>query len=32
MTVAFEPVFMAQASPELIQEYGDLVANAGIIG
>ncbi|KAI0698287.1 peroxisomal oxidase [Cytidiella melzeri] len=30
--VAFEPVFMAQASPELRQKYGELIANAGIIG
>lgn len=30
--IAFEPVFRAQASPELLQEYGDLIANTGIIG
>ncbi|KAI0341183.1 acyl-CoA oxidase [Trametopsis cervina] len=30
--IAFEPVFTSQASPELLEQYGDLVANAGIIG
>jgi acyl-CoA oxidase len=30
--VAFEPVFFTQACPSLIQKYGDLVKNWGILG
>lgn len=29
---AFQPVFMAQGSPELIAKYGELIATRGILG
>jgi acyl-CoA oxidase len=31
-TVAFEPVFFTQACPSLIEKYGDLIKNWGILG
>ncbi|KAJ7614834.1 peroxisomal oxidase [Roridomyces roridus] len=30
--IAFEPVFLLQASPELLSQYGDLIAKRGILG
>ncbi|KAJ7617161.1 peroxisomal oxidase [Roridomyces roridus] len=30
--IAFEPVFHLQASPELLSQYGDLIAKRGILG
>ncbi|KAJ7857076.1 peroxisomal oxidase [Mycena olivaceomarginata] len=32
LSIAFEPVFRIQASPELVSKYGKLVTNKGLIG